>query len=231
METSTVTPPPAPTPTGTAQGGNLGIKERRTWKTYQVVIFCGLTLLMGMRIGYDGNSETTVSSGGPANGVSGLPPDPGATASTPAPADADDPGATVTPGDPSEGDLETGRGADTDGSPGAEGSPAAAAAGGVPQVILELTPRTGSFTSEAFSVAPGAWKLGWSFSCQKQGGTGLFAISLQRPGGEVVGTDPAIDRDGDQGTGVEEMASDGEHVIVVSTECLWAVKVTGVPSP
>jgi hypothetical protein len=174
-----------------------------------------MAALLGMCIGNTGNTKTATSGGTPA-GQSGLPPLPGTTATTLAPA-ASQPGATPTP---------------SASAPTAPTEVAGGAATSIPaspvRVILEISPHTGPLTTDSFAVA-GGWKLGWRFDCRGQGGSGPFHVSIQRPRGGEMAEDAAITRNGSGDDGIEEYSSGGEHVLVVETNCRWALKVTGRP--
>lgn len=226
--TSTLSPPnaPSPPPPVEIQPGTHGIRGKRSWKTWQVIVACVISLLLGMRLGYDGESSTKAIAGGTVPGGSGLPPDPNAGSSTTLPPD---PGAD--PGAEPGSDPGSDPGADAGpGDPAGDGTTESSAPGsGTAQLLLEITPHTGSSKSETFKVAAGGWKLGWSFNCSKQGGTGNFAIAVQRPDGTEIPDDPPVGLDDAQGTGVQDYTSDGEHVLAITTDCLWALKVTGIP--
>jgi hypothetical protein len=216
MDLSTLSPPtpvpPSDPPSAPTPPGSLGIKERRTWRTSQVVLFCTLALLLGMRIGYSGEKAPAASSRGAVPGQSGLPPAP----TTPT---------TLAPGDPGQPtDTSPTTGSATTGTREPVG-----AAQGTPEVLLEVSPRTGPLTTDTFTVAAGGWKVGWSFNCRGQGGSGPFNVTVRHPGSGEAPEDPPVQQNGPDGKGIEQFSSQGDHVLVVQTNCLWALKVTGIP--
>ena len=179
-------------------------------------MFCAVAALLGMCIGNSGNTNTSTGGGTPA-GQSRLPPLPSTATTTPVPG-ASQPGDTSSP----SGSTPTA-------STGGTGTPAASTPAAPVQVILEINRHTGPLTTDSFAVA-GPWKLGWGFDCRGQGGSGPFHVSIRRPGNGEIAGDAAITRNGPKDNGIEEYSSKGEHVLVVETNCLWALKVTGRPS-
>jgi len=198
--------------------GDLGIKERRSWHTWQLIVFGVGCLLLGMLItwsGDSGSSNTPKSSTGgnyrlpPAQGTSGTPTTaPGVgSATTQAPATS---GATS----PASTTVTT--------------APSAA----TPQTLLGPTPQShGNWTSPAFTVGSGTWNIGWAFRCTPVPASGPSFQVFVVPSGGTAGSTPAINESGASGQSITAQTSTGSQELQVTApaSCVWLLKVTGVP--
>lgn len=103
----------------------------------------------------------------------------------------------------------------------------AGAAAGPARVILELPATPGPKTTDKFRVAGAEWKIGWAYDCTR-GGQGAFEVKAVNGDGSP-GSEAPILQQGPRGKGVTTYATSGERSLVVTTSCVWALKVTGVP--
>ena len=211
------TPQPESAPPGP---GSLGIEERRSWATWQVLVTATATFFVGMLIGYlpkkpasDGGGGT----GGTSKPFVTLPPASGsprlgggtATATTRA---GLQPGTTV--------------GVTTTVKPSSSPSTSAVVKTGPIVVLIPNTTGNGPDQLTEFTTG-GAWSIGWAFDCVgAPGGAAPFKISVVG----TSGTLPVVTLDTRQGTGVTPEISTGSHSLTVTTDpaCRWAIKVTGV---
>ncbi|MBV9040364.1 MAG: hypothetical protein JOZ68_05145, partial [Acidimicrobiia bacterium] len=69
------------------------------------------------------------------------------------------------------------------------------------------------------------WILGWAYDCTGQGGTGAFNITVF-DGGGGPSKDGGIDQQGAKGSSVVAYTSTGERYLSVTTNCVWAIRVT-----
>jgi len=196
--------------------GALGIKERRSWQTWQLVVFGVACLLLGMLITWAGGGKQAApksSSGGtyalpPAQGSATTAPATGASSATtqpPATSGATSPPATV---------------------------PSTTAAVGTAQVLLGPTPQThGNWTSSAFTVGSGTWSIGWAFRCSPAPASGPSFQVFVVPSSGKAGSAPAVNESGASGQSVTTQTSTGSQELQVSApaSCVWIVKATGVP--
>lgn len=217
--------------------GELKIKGRRSWKTWQVLIAVVLALGIGMWL--NGNAGT--ASGNPAASGSGgggykLPPD-GASATT-APASAAAGGSTATTAAGSTATTTAGAtsttvaGATSSTVAGGTTATTGAAAVGPATVLVPQTTQTGNWTSPAFTIAGGTWNIGWAFQCAPAPSGGpsfqIFVVNA----GSAAGSTPAVTSTAASGQSVSPETTAGSQQVIVQTTaaCRWAVKVTGSSS-
>ena len=228
--------------------GELKIKERRSWKTWQLLAAAGAAAVVGMWI--NGNVGSASGSGSTGSGSGGrggyaLPPPSGSSgtttlgASSGAAAPASSTTTTVAPrasagkGGASKGTTTTTSpqsstttlvgGANTDSS-----TPSAVAAGPA-TVLIPRTQQTGNWTSPTFTIAAGTWSIGWAFRCVPVPATPpAFEIFVVNAGGSP-GSTPAVSSPAASGQSVTSQTGTGGQQLIVQAgpACQWAVKVTG----
>ncbi len=203
---------------------SLGIEGARAWSTKQLAAIALITLLLGLYFGYGQRDSppppSATPSAQPAGEARADGTETNAASGAGATADGGAAGATGT------GDAPAGDGDEPSGSSpsAALGSAAGAAA---PEVLLDVKPTSGPADTASFRVGPGGWKLGWAFDCARSGGTGPFEIQVLNPDGSDS-TEPAVSQEGAAGKSVEAYATTGERILAVTTNCAWALKVTGI---
>ncbi len=217
--------------------GELKIKERRTWKTWQLLLVALLAAGIGMW--FNGNAGS--ASGDPAASGSGsssykLGPPPSST--VPAAGSASAAGANSSTTTTAAGSTTTtapsGSTATTVAGAGAASATATTApvAVGPATVLVPTTQQTGNWTSPAFTIAGGTWNIGWAFQCAPAPSGGpSFQIFAVTNGSTASGT-PAVTSTAASGQSVTPLTSTGSQQVIVQTTaaCRWAVKVTGSSS-
>jgi len=197
---------------GTPEPGELGIKERRSWHTWQLLVAVGLAAVFGMFIGNLGNSSSAKGSAGSSSSGYALPP-PSSSGSSTGASTTTTPSTTTPP------------------SATSTTAPATATAGGTAQVLVPRYQSQGNWTSPTFTITSGTWQLGWAFQCSPapSSGSGFQAFAIT-PGGSP-GT-AAVTGSGASGSGITPLTSAGAQQIQVQAAagCIWVVKVTGIGS-
>jgi hypothetical protein len=214
-------------PTGQVPApGELHIKERRSWKTWQLITAMVVAALFGMWVNYDskGSAATTV-----AAQSNNLPP-PASTGAT-----------TTVPSSGGGAGDKTGTG-----GKGVAGPTTTAPAGSVTtttapttsqtttpgqplQLILPATQMQGNWTSPSFSITVSPWNIGWAFQCTPAPASGPAFQVFAAPAGGSTPTTPVVNESGASGQSITTATSLGSQVLVVKSpaNCEWAVKVTG----
>ena len=215
-----------------AQPGELKIKERRSWKTWQLLTAVLIAAVFGMWI----NGDT---GGGARQAPVGRPPGaescllrvrrlPVRLPEGARPRRRLPPGAVRSPRRPPRPTARRihdhhgrGRVHDDDG-------PVAAAAG--PARVLLTSPQLqGNWTSASFTTTAAPWNIGWAFRCAPAPAAGpSFQVFVTPAGSPPAGT-PAISETGASGQSVTAQSSPGAQTLVVQAPagCTWIVKVTG----
>lgn len=192
--------------------GELGIKERRSWKTWQLVTACIVMALVGMVIGNAG-SGSSGSASSSATKTYKLPP----------PSSSGGPGSSATPTtNPSPSTTAPSSTAAT--------VPTTAPVTGTTSVLVPRFQSQGNWTSPTFTVAGGTWNIGWAYQCTPvPSGGAAFQVFVVTPGAAPGGT-PAITQTPGSGQGITPVTSPGAQQIIVQAPsgCQWVVKVTGV---
>ena len=223
--------------------GELKLKERRTWKTWQLAAGMLVAALVGMALNY--NSSAASSSGsrssGGSTGAYKLPPQAGtgsAAPTTTAPSTV--PPVTSSTGHRTHGAASPGVAhnhgsvASTTTAPavttttGSASSTTAPAAGPL-QLLVPATQKQGNWTSPAFSITAVPWDIGWAFQCTPAPASGPSIQIFVAPAGGKPSSTPTVTETGASGQQVTKVSSTGSQVIVVQApaNCVWAVKVTG----
>ncbi|MGO8862357.1 MAG: hypothetical protein ACLQRH_16565 [Acidimicrobiales bacterium] len=220
--------------------GELKIKERRSWKTWQLLTAVLVAALVGMWINGDtGGSATSASSS--TSGT--LPPASGSSAagSTTTTAAGGGSVTTTTAAGGSTSTIAAGGSTTTTAAGGATTTTAAggsttttAAGGSTPpagpaRVLLESPQQQGNWTSTSFTTTVAPWNIGWAFQCAPAPAAGpSFQVSVTPAGAAPSGT-PAISETGASGQSVTTQSSLGAQTLVVQAPagCTWIVKVTG----
>jgi hypothetical protein len=197
--------------------GELHIKEKRTWRTWQVAVAMVLAVLVGMGLNY----HTVGSSQASTAKAYSLPPPAksgSTTATTVAPTTAGSKGATTT---------TAAAGGTTTTTPGS--STTSPATAGPARVLLSSAQMSGNWTSTAFTTTAASWSIGWAFRCSPPPvGGPAFQIFVTPVGGKPTGT-AAVSQTASSGQSVTPQTSLGQQTLVVQTSasCVWVVKVTG----
>jgi hypothetical protein len=229
-------PPPSSSSAGTAPGGagpggedpmpapgDLRIKGRRSWATWQLLVAIVIALLVGFALNGTTEGSASESSAAPAYK---LPTSAGSTStSTTAPS-----GSTATKA--SSGSTTT-TAADssttTTAAAGGSTSTSSTAAAGPARVLLGPTKMDGNWTSPAFTTTAASWNIGWAFSCSPAPVSGpSFQVSVVPSGSSASGSS-AISETGASGQSITPQSTLGAQTLVVQapTGCMWVVKVTG----
>lgn len=195
--------------------GGLGIEERRTWATWQLVLAAVVAAMVGMMIGYSGKRGSKNAAAGTLHlSVGSIQPRVGTT--------------TTIGGPTAVGPATTSAAPTT--SPLTSPSSLPAAATGPVTVLVPNTIGSGPSDLPVFATA-GAWTIGWQFRCvQAPGGSAAFTITVVPEGGSADAT-PAVSQVSREAKGTSpQPASQGRQHLRVTTDpaCEWAVKVTGV---
>jgi hypothetical protein len=196
--------------------GELHIKEKRTWRTWQVAVAMALAALVGMLLNY----HTVGSSQASTAKAYSLPPPAksGSTTST-----------TVSPtstGSKGASTTTTAAGGTTTTT---SASSTTTAAAGPARVLLSSAQMSGNWTSTAFTTTAASWSIGWAFRCTPPPAGGpAFQIFVTPVGGKPTGT-AAVSQTASSGQSVTSQSSLGQQTLVVQTSasCVWVVKVTG----
>jgi hypothetical protein len=206
--------------------GELGIKEKRTWKTWQLLVGIAAAALIGMAINYRVVGASQASS---TKGAYTLPaPSGSATTTTTASTTGSDVGTSTTTastGGPDVGTSTTIAGGSSTSSSTTTSSVASTPA----RVLLGPTQSQGNWTSPAFTATSPGWNIGWAFQCPSAPPSGAsFQISVTPVGSSPSGA-PAISETGASGQAVSAQSTVGQQILTVQAapSCVWAIKVTG----
>jgi hypothetical protein len=219
-------------PSDTPQRGELKIKERRSWRTWQLLTAIIVAAIVGMAINGDTGGGGTSSAADATKTTGTLPPP---SASTPdsggAPTTTTAPGAAgsttpTTAGGSAGTTTTTAAGGSTTTTSSPSGSTAAA---GPARVLLTSPQQSGNWTSPAFTTTAAGWNIGWAYRCAPAPAAGpAFQVFVVPAGSTPTGT-AAISETGGSGQSVNAQTSVGSQTLVVQTtaSCTWIVKVTG----
>jgi hypothetical protein len=204
--------------------GDLGIKEKRAWKTWQLVTGMLVALLLGMAVDYylaggEGSATSSSGAGPPAYHI------PTSTGSKTTTTSSGRSSTTTAAAGGSTTTTQAGGATTTSTSPST--SPTAAA--GPARVLLGPTQLQGNWTSPTFTTTAAGWNIGWAFRCvPAPAGGPSFQVFVTPAGSSPSGT-PAISETGPSGQSVTAQSSLGAQTLVVQAPatCIWVVKVTG----
>ncbi len=215
--------------------GSLGLKDKRSWKTWQLVSAVVVAALAGMAIngnvGAGGSGGSGTSGGGaytlpPAGGIatSTTASTAGGSTSTSAPT-AGASTTTSTTGGKSKDTTTTTAGSSTSSTTGSTTSTSIPPA----RLLLGPTQLQGNWTSPAFTITAPAWNIGWAFQCTPAPTSGTSFQVFVTAAGASPGGAAAISETGASGQAVTAQTSLGKQTLVVEApaNCAWAVKVTG----
>ena len=230
-----------PAPTGLGPGasepmpmpGELHIKERRSWKTWQLLGAMLIALLLGFLLEYLANGSgggSSPSSSAPAYTIP-TGGSSGATATTAPSSSSSSKGSTTTTAAGGSTTTVPGSGSTTTTATAAGGSTTASStAVPEPARVLMTSPQlTGNWTSPAFATSAAGWNIGWAFNCTPAPAAGpSFQVFVVPAGSSPTGT-AAISETGASGQSVTSQSSLGSQTLVVQApaSCTWIVKVTG----
>jgi hypothetical protein len=204
------------------QPGGLGIKEKRSWATWQFVAAIVVAALIGMAIGHSGGGSSSASGAGGGQTLRTLPP---ASPTT-------NPTTVTTTLGASATSTTAASGPSGSGPSGASGAPTTTAKSGATTTTAPAGPQTylvhnlqgtGPTNLPAFSIAGGGWSIGWAYRCVlAPGGAAKFQI--------VGGTAKAVNEQGRDGSGTTQETKAGAQQLRILTDpaCEWAVTVVGV---
>jgi len=205
--------------------GELLMKQRLSWKTWQLVVTFLVALVIGMVIGNSGGGSGGGTGPGGSSAKAGYTPPPPAGSSSQG-------SASTTPGAPTTVAANGVSGATTLSSPtSTAGATATTAPGaGTVTVLLPQTGGHGNGASPAFTVAAPGWKLGWAYKCVPAPAPGSSFEIFVDPVSGVPATTPAVTGTAASGSSVTVLSSTGNQELSIRapTGCQWAVKVTGV---
>jgi hypothetical protein len=206
--------------------GDLGIKEKRSWKTWQLLVGVAAAALIGMAINYRTVGASQSSS---TKGAYTLPaPSGSATTTTGASTTGSDVGTTTTAA--STSGSEAGTSTTTSGGSSTSSSTTTSSVAPTPaRLLLGPTQSQGNWTSTAFTTTSPGWNIGWAFACPAAPPSGAsFQISVTPVGSSPSGA-PAISETGASGQAVSAQSAVGQQTlaVVAAPSCTWAIKVTG----
>jgi hypothetical protein len=218
--------------------GALGIKEKRTWKTWQLVGGMVIAVLVGMLINYRTVGASASGGSGTSGGGSYTPPPPAGATSTTVPPGGSSTSTTAPPGSTgtstsTAGTTTTkGRGSKattTTTTSSTSGSSATTTTTAPARLLLGPTQSEGNWTSPAFTITATGWNIGWAFQCTPAPTAGTSFQVFVTPAGSAPGSAAAISETGGSGQAVTAQTSLGKQTLVVEApaNCAWAVKVTG----
>jgi hypothetical protein len=237
----TVPPPEGSGLDGVPQPGELKIKERRSWKTWQLLSVALVAAILGMWINGDtggggGSSSATSSNpdGGklPAEGA-GAPAASGSRGTSTTVAAGGTSGTSTTAAGDSSATTTTGAGGSTTTVAGGSttATTAAGAAAGPARVLLLSPQQKGNWTSTAFTTTAAPWNIGWAFNCAPAPAGGpSFQVFVTQAGSSASPTGTAaVSETGASGQSVTPQSSLGAQELMVQTtaSCSWIIKVTG----
>jgi len=206
--------------------GELKIKERRTWRTWQLLTAILVATIFGMWINGDtGGGASSASSAGSSK----LPP-----SATPSSSSTAGGSTTTTTAGGSTTTTAAGGSTTTTAAGGsttttAASSTSSTAAAGPARVLLESPQLKGNWTSTSFTTTAAPWNIGWAFQCAPAPAAGPSFQVFVTPAGSAASGTPAISETGTSGQSVTTASSLGAQTLVVQApaSCTWIVKVTG----
>lgn len=213
--------------------GDLKIKERRAWKTWQLVAAMVVAAVFGMWFNGNAGSRSGTSSG--SGSTYKLPPASSPATTVPSGASSGASAASSTTTTAAGGattTTATGGTTTTTAAGGAAGGSTATSstvAAGPATVLIPATQLSGNWTSPAFNIAAGTWNIGWAFQCVPVPSTTPTFQIFVVDNGAAPGSTPAVTSSTGSGNSVTPQTSAGSQQIIVQTSaaCRWAVKVTG----
>lgn len=206
---------------GPPQRGALGIRQRRSWRTWHLLTAIVVALVLGMIIGNDSSSGggAGTSPNGAAKQTYTPPPPAGSTGS-----------ATSTTVTSSPTTTQAALGGQSAANSSTTTTSTAPSTSGSPTVLLPAKQARGDWTSPPFTVGAAPWSLGWAYQCTPAPAPGsAFQIFVSPVGGPQSST-AAVKETAASGQSVTSQSSTGQEEVSVEapTGCEWIVKVTGV---
>ncbi|HUA94274.1 MAG TPA: hypothetical protein VMB82_01965 [Acidimicrobiales bacterium] len=208
---------------GPPRRGELGIRQRRSWRTWHLVLAVVAALVLGMIIGNDSSS----SGGSGATSPNGAAKQ---TYTPPPPAGSSGTASTSTTVGSSSTTTSAGAGGDTtDTSSTTTTASSTTATTGAPTILLPAKEASGNWTSPAFTVGAAPWSLGWAYQCTPAPAPGSAFQVFVDPVGGPQSTTPAVKGTAASGQSVSPQSVTGQEELSVQapTGCKWIVKVTG----
>ena len=194
--------------------GTLGIKQPRSWKTWQLVVAVAVALVIGMVIGNSGGGGATPK---PAAKGYTVPPPAGSGSQTSSPTT-------------SGAGSSTTASAPTATASSSTPSTTVPAATGPAVVLLPQVQSRGAYTSTPFTVGASGWNIGWAYQCTPPPTSGPAFQIFVVPAVGSPGTTPAVNETAAAGQSVTTQTLTGslELDVQAPASCIWVVKVTGV---
>lgn len=227
-------PPPSagtslPVSEDAPRAGELKIKERRSWKTWQLLGVALVAAILGMWINGDTGGGSSANGSNPDAGH--LPAE---GAGAPAASASGGTATTTTAAGGSSATTTTAAGGATTTTVAGGSTTAtttAGAAAGPARVLLMSPQQKGNWTSTAFTTTTAPWSIGWAFSCAPAPAAGpsfQVYVTTAASSASPTGT-AAISETGASGQSVTTQSGLGAQELVVQTtaSCTWVVKVTG----
>jgi hypothetical protein len=208
--------------------GELRIKQRRTWKTWQLLTAVLVAVIAGMWINGDTGGGTSSANGTGSSGGHLPPPSAASSASGGTTTTTAAGGSSVTTTTTAGGSTTTtaAGGAATTSTTSPTGSTPAP---GPARQLLLSPQQQGNWTSTQFTTTAAPWNIGWAFRCAPAPASGPSFQVFVTPAGSPPSGSAAISETGPSGQSVTAQSSLGLQTLVVQApaSCTWIVKVTG----
>jgi hypothetical protein len=204
--------------------GELRIKERRSWKTWQLLLGMSIALVAGMGIdAWVGGGEGAANSSSATTPAYHIPTSTGSATTTTSSSTS---GSTTTT---AAGGSTTTTAAGSSTTTTTSASTSSGAPAGPARVLMGPTQLQGNWTSPVFTTTAAGWNIGWAFRCVPAPAAGpSFQVFVTPTGSSPTGT-PAISETGSTGQSVTAQSALGAQTLVVQAPatCTWVVKITG----
>jgi hypothetical protein len=200
--------------------GELKIKDRRAWKSWQLATGMIIAAIVGMALNY----HTVGASPSSSSGAYSLPPPSGSSGTTTTTTAASG-GATTT-----SSTVSGSGGSSTTSTSVPDASTTTPSAASAPaRVLVGPEQSHGDWTSPAFTITSSNWNIGWAFQCTPAPVSGSSFQIFVTPAGSTPSGTPAVDESGASGQSVTAETSNGQQTVTIDApaNCVWAVKVTG----
>ncbi len=211
-------PPSSPGDVSVPVRGALGIKEKRAWRTWHLIVAIIVSGLLGMALDYytDSGSHSSSGSSSSTGGAYKPPPPAGST------------GSSTTTTAATNGSTTTTTAADGGGT-SQSSTTFTTTVPAVARILLGPTQSHGNWTSPAFTTTAAGWNIGWAFQCTPAPTGGASFLVTVAPAGSTSPGTTAISQTGATGQSVTAESSLGKQILEIQapSTCVWAVKVSG----
>src|SRR3974390_2309527 len=162
--------------------GDYKLKEKRSWKTWQLLVAMGLALLLGLFLNYKTVGSNQSSS---APGYT-LPKEASSGATTTTSTSTSGSTTTTTAANGSTGAASGSTTTTLAGGTTTTSAPASSAAAGPARVLMGPTQSQGNWTSPSFTTTTAGWNIGWAFRCTPAPASGpSFQVFVTPAGGAL----------------------------------------------